>query len=96
LESLSLSQKTINRKQYVLIFLFEVSYLKIDLIIYCGFVILHDYELVYYVLRLFGLNIVNVHNRFNDTDADAVISLWFNIFFRFGCILKIKTKPNRK
>jgi len=59
LESLSLSQKTINRKQYVLIFLFEVSYLKIDPIIYCGFEILHDYELVYYVLRLFGLNIVN-------------------------------------
>jgi len=70
---LSLSQKTINRKQYVLIFLFEVSYLKIDPIIYRGFVILHDYELVCYVSRLFGLNIVNVHNRFNDTDADAVI-----------------------
>jgi len=52
--------------------------LKIDPIIFGGFVILHDYELVYYVLRLFGLNIVDVHNRFNDTDADAVISLWFN------------------
>jgi len=33
--------------------------IKIDIIIYCGFEILHDYELASYVLSLFGLHIVN-------------------------------------
>jgi len=61
--------------------------LKIDPIIYCGFEILHDYELVYYVLSLFGLNIVNAWYWFCDiTVVQSIIEMAF--FNKLGSLAR--------